>query len=131
MSFFRCRCGHIITDSTDRLPYKAYVRVDADGHDPVAALARMLGDFIEARSHGEQRAFLSTIYSPKWVDIVDQKDLVAIFDDLIDEFWYRFERCLYECEECGRIWIQRDDDIFVPYLSETDVRSILASRRPT
>lgn len=48
---------------------------------------------------------------------------------MISHFQVSYDRVIYECEACGRLWIEMDDDHCAPYLPETDARHVLWSRR--
>jgi hypothetical protein len=54
MSKLGCSCGHSMPDSTDFLPYKAYLREDEDTQKPIELLAQLLSQYWEARQHGQE-----------------------------------------------------------------------------
>jgi hypothetical protein len=122
MSSFRCGCGNTITDITDFLPYKAYFLPDQDIDDALAKTMEEVAEFIEARERGEQEQYL------KEQGLFPHTSTVK--DILYHSFshpTFEFGRSMYECEECGRIWMRArpDKNMLVSYLPESDSRGIL------
>lgn len=140
MSHFRCVCGHRISDTTDCLPYKAYIRMDEDTQKPIElAMAQVVG-FIEARAAGTEAeaAFLRQCaldrgepedYAQSEVNSYLGKPLNEVLESLIFHFWNNYDHSIYECEMCGRLWVETDGNMMVSYLPQTDVRGVLWSRR--
>ena len=46
---------------------------------------------------------------------------------VIFPFWNNYDRVIYECERCGRLWVETKDGSFVSYLPQTDLRNVLWS----
>lgn len=139
MSKLACLCGHIIRDQTDFLPYKAYIREDEDTQKPIELLADTLTCYYEAREQGPEaevefirQFYLSRGESERFADMqvqyLEGKPLTTVLSDLIFPFWTNYDRTIYECEECGRLWVEMDGNHCVPYLPETDTRHVLWSR---
>ncbi len=84
MSQFPCYCGHVISDITDHLPYKAFY--------------------------------------------VASEERLATLDGM-----RAYERTMYECAECGRIWMQVTEDTndWVSYQPESGRRGTLSKRGAT
>lgn len=140
MSRFRCACGHAIVDITDFLPYKARFMRDEDSQLPNELLAQAIVELLQAREQGTQREFLIDFrirYSgdtdetaATWVDhFMKLENLQDVLEDMIFEFWWgRYEDAIYECEECGRLWLEMSDGSLVPYAPESAERHVLQSR---
>jgi hypothetical protein len=137
MSKFGCTCGHTIVDQTDFLPYMAHIREDEDTQKPVELLADLLSQYWDARQQGQEADFmrhyeLSRGATENWAEIVvrqlAEQSLSQVLADLIAPFWNNYDRTIYECEDCGRLWVQMEDGHFVAYLPETDTRHVLWSR---
>ena len=122
MSSFRCTCGNVITDITDDLPYKAYFLPDQDIDDALDNTMKEVAQFIEARECGEQDRYLR-----EHGQISHVSTLKDVLRHLFSHPTFNFGRTLYECEECGRIWMQAgpDKNMLVPYLPESASRGIL------
>lgn len=136
MSHFRCNCGHDIVDQTDFLPYKARILKDEDTEKPLDQLADILLQHLEERQQGREVEFLrqfwrSDGWTEKGAEFYAQKlagkPLSTVFSNLMAPFWNNYQRIIYECEECGRLWVQTDKNGFVPYRPETDTRHVLWS----
>lgn len=71
-------------------------------------------------------------YGPSADSIVEElasKPLQDVLEYLIFTFWTSYDRFIYECESCGRLWLETDAIHYAPYLPETDERHLLRSRR--
>lgn len=137
MSKFGCTCGHTIKDQTDCLPYKGYIREDEDVQKPIELLADVLARFIEAREQGQEAAFIHQfelsrgeleIYARHTVERLAGKPMSEVLSELIFPFWSNYDRVIYECEICGRLWVQLGDNSYVAYQPETHERHVLWSR---
>ena len=136
VSHLKCLCGHTITDRTDFLPYKAYIRKDEETEKPVQLLAGALAQYWEAREHGTDADFIRS-FSIQWgrgtgfgdweIDRLMGSPLAEVLSALISMVWNDFERDMYECEECGRLWLQAGVQRWVSYAPEMADRHILQS----
>lgn len=140
MSKLFCLCGHTIRDQTDCLPYMARILPDEDTEKPIDLFAQAVTGLLDAHAQGPEqvRAFLIRFHvehgdSPNaaahWVDafIPSNSSLESLVSTLLFPYWTRYQRILYECENCGRVWIQVEGNHFVPYAPESDRRGVLHS----
>lgn len=123
----RCLCGNIIVDQTDNLPYKGEFFADQDYDAYYGSLIDFLTAFITARESGKEEEFIEEHFTsayPKNVKLLD------IINDTIAASSAAFNHTMYECEVCGRIWMQTiaRNNVFVPYFPETEYRGILRGR---
>lgn len=124
MSKWPCTCGHIIADSTDYLPYKGYFRADQD-QDEYYSVIDQLAEFIHAREIGEQERFFARHYGGKPPTKTDVKDVIT---SILARSRSRLERIMYECEQCGRLWIDYPQgQTMLAYHPEHDQRGILGT----
>jgi hypothetical protein len=143
MSKLGCMCGHNISDQTDFLPYKAYIREDEDIQKPIELLADILARYYEARQQGQGDEFVKEFeigrgepedYAAIQAKYLHDKPLRDVLFHLIYPFWNNFDRSIYECERCGRLLVELEDGksveggIFVTYQPETGTRHVLWSR---
>jgi hypothetical protein len=137
MSHFGCTCGHSIHDQTDFLPYKARIRADEDTEKPIELLADTLSQHWEARQHGQEAEFIRQVelsrgetegYAELIVNHLHGKPSSEVLCHFIYSFWNKYDCTLYECEECGRLWVETERNRFASYLPETDTRHVLWSR---
>lgn len=137
MSKLGCRCGHTIVDQTDNIPYKAFIRTHEDTEQPIDLLTELLAQFVEAREHGTERDVLISFFkshwrmqeagAASWAERRIANGLPDMLFSLIWPFWNKHDRDIYECESCGRLWVQVEGNHFAPYLPETETRSLLRS----
>ncbi len=142
MSRMGCVCGHVIRDQTDDLPYKARILADEDTQRPRELLAQAIIDLLEARRQGPdaERDYLIRFRvafinddeenAANSVDkYLNRTDLIQVLDEVIFAFWTRYERQIYECEQCGRLYLPDPTrrNHYLPYLPEDGQRGVLAS----
>jgi len=104
MSKLLCDCGHVIVDQTDDLPYKA--------------------EFIPAQLEEE----IFTALEPA---IIDENSMESIAGRVSWVYASR-SRSMYQCENCGRILLQRGKkNSFASFVPEdAHGRGILAAHVP-
>ena len=76
MSKLQCKCGHVVSDQTDDLSYKGEVIADQDWEGVWGAIALR--------------------YASRSDELVD----------FITSVRLEFSRDVYECQGCGRLWVQ-------------------------
>ncbi|GCE09498.1 hypothetical protein [Dictyobacter aurantiacus] len=125
---FQCDCGHIIRDQTDYLPYKATFIPDEDEEAVFGAVTRSLEAFIIARESGKQDDFLRVRFGEGYLQALTTHDILS---DLLIELT-RSARFIYECEICGRVFIQKQSEygknVYGTYIPEDNIRGVLQSQ---
>lgn len=124
MSKMRCLCGHTIVDQTVPLLYKAEFIADADFEGYSDRFFTFVADLVKAR---EQDVFLSNNFGENYPRDLDVSSIVS--DDLVG-LRVVYGHTMYECENCGRLWIQPDPEKnrFVSYVPEEETRGVLRGR---
>jgi hypothetical protein len=123
----RCLCDAQIVDQTDFLPYKAAFVPDEDLERYQEPMIRFAADLARAWVDGQREAFLDAHFARSYPRDLDIKSLLS-------DFWTRqsvaYERRMYECEECGRLYVQTrpDKNEYVTYLPEDAARGVLRGR---
>jgi hypothetical protein len=124
MSQLVCKCGHIIIDQTDFLPYKAryYSDEDSKAYDETIDI---VADFMIAREEGRENDILMKSDAGD----SERTKLSFAIARMFARYHIGFSHIMYECEQCGRLWIQPQpgENSFVSYLPETDTREVLRS----
>lgn len=131
-----CPCGNALSDVTDDLPYKAYLRTDQDIEQPLDEMAQTIVGLLAARERGEEGQYLAQVYRkrgyrPEGIDLLvsdmEKRGLAVTVAEILYAWWNQHERTMWECGECGRLLVQRGPGIyeFKPYLPESQVRGIL------
>ncbi|HKV84584.1 MAG TPA: hypothetical protein VJN88_08510, partial [Ktedonobacterales bacterium] len=116
------------------------LREDEDVQKPIELLADVLVRFLDARQRGQQDEFIREFemqcgeegHSAEfWVRQLQGKPLSEVFFSLIFPFWNNYDRDVYECERCGRLWLplgKPRNRRWVSYLPESDERHVLWSQ---
>lgn len=98
MSSLRCKCGHIIHDSTDYIGYKGHIIPDQDEGDYFDRVEEIIKS-----------------------DNPDKNSLMRDFLCAIND------RIIYQCTECGRLYIEENNKLFCFKPENHDNKSILKS----
>lgn len=118
MSKLGCICGHVIRDQTDRLPYKAGFLRDFDREMVFDAIERECESLVAAVVVGDREAWLQRHYGG-----IYPRDLPngAVFHDFVLCLLTEYMGTAYECEACGRLWVQRPgtDNEFAAFVPES------------
>jgi len=100
----RCDCGHVISDSTDHLPYKCELLPD-DGtwenvHEPIV---QGLLDFAQSIAPGDREGWLSRHFGEGYPRDIDNESILSDF------IAARLLRGLtaYQCTVCGMVLIPK------------------------
>ena len=126
MSKLTCTCGHVIIDQKENLPYKGEYIADQDYEEIFEEFFPFLSELIVAREQGKINEFLER----KFTDLYPKDlELQSIISDAFP--LTKYERTMYECEVCGRLWVETEihSNNFVSYLPETSIRGIFKSQR--
>ena len=102
----RCDCGHVISDSTDGLPYKCDLLPD-DGywdnvHEPIV---QGVLDFAQAIASGDRDGWLARHFGVGYPRDLDDESVIS---DFIAALTSRGPTA-YQCTECGSILIPKRD----------------------
>lgn len=95
---FYCGCGRRISDTTDYISYKAHIVADQDWFDFLDRIA----DAIESGESNRQK----------------------VIDELYNDTIY-IDKGMYQCPECGRIFIDGEDNYLHSFIAEEPVRTNL------
>jgi hypothetical protein len=114
VSKFGCTCGHVIRDQTDNLPYKGQVLKDQDHEAFFAGTADTLVEYLAGVRSGDLAEWHS-----KWPFLRGKTDEHVAWA-LLGWFWRKFKVDVYECEQCGRLWVQEgtESQRFIPFIPE-------------
>lgn len=128
-----CVCGNMIRDQTDNIPYKARFIADEDHILFWEGLVDTVLALIKARDEGKLAEFVDTFWAPGVARRTDLSKLDFLVLRVVVRFG-RLQNVMYECERCGRLWIEELPDEsgavgFLSYLPETPARGALRSHR--
>ncbi|WP_022803285.1 hypothetical protein [Deinococcus ficus] len=118
---FACRCGHVIKDQTDGLPYKGWVT--RDKHEALmAAASKRIEDFLQATLAGTRHAWVAAHFGEDYARAVTPDE--AVIFDLLSTAMDPVRLPLYSCDQCGRLWL-RSHNRLLSYLPEDGERGVL------
>jgi len=108
MSHIRCVCGHRISDITDFLPYKAYFLPDQDIEEAMEKSIEEAAQFADEWERGEHAGWLREQLEPYLKEHGLGATIKFIAQHTFNHPTFKFGRPMYECEECGRLWLQKE-----------------------
>src|SRR5208337_1153392 len=115
LSKFLCTCGHTIRDQSDFLSFKGRILKDFDEHAFMGALSRECEALVNAVAAGDREAWLRRHFLESY-----PRDLShgSVVHDYFNGLFVEHLVTVYECEECGRLWVQRSvsDNQFVAFV---------------
>ncbi len=129
MSTLGCRCGYTIRDDMYNLSYKGRIRRDQDEDFFHETVTRQLVLLMAATSPEGREAWISHNFLPGYPQDADNEGMIS---DFLWGLEVRLMVILYECENCGRLWLQEEpgSDKYVPYSPEIrEPHRLLASTR--
>jgi len=98
MSKLGCKCGHVIRDQTDDLAYKGTLIPDQEIFTFLNDSAERVAGFVKALLDGRREEWCGSYYR----GFSDEDIILAVFRM---EYFKRM-RDVYQCENCGRLWLQ-------------------------
>jgi len=102
MSKLGCQCGHVISDTTDFIAYKARFLRDEDS-EILDLINADICSFMEAYKEGKKAEWISN-YFGKNADKNMRNDWVIM--NIQSHYEVPHEGVMYQCEKCGRIKIE-------------------------
>ena len=100
---FACECGHVIRDQTDYLPYKASVLRDQDDERFWDGVNDALAAFVAAVGAGRRDTWVTERFGPDY-----RGSDALVIQNLLLGPWIQYTVHAYECEACGRLYVERE-----------------------
>ncbi len=129
MSALRCKCRHTIRDRRDFLSYKGEVRRDQDSEEFWETACNELALLVSAVVESRRDEWIGRQFLPGYpLDGPDER-LISDFLCMLNN---KIASKVYECEVCGRLWMQKQPgvNVYYSYRPDTDdTNRVLASAR--
>jgi hypothetical protein len=118
LSKLLCICGHVIHDQTDFLPYKGRILKDYDQEAVSAGITRECEALADAVATGDREAWLRRHFLEGYPRELSDS---SVFHDFLLGLCVEYLVTVYECEQCGRLWVQKgvSDSQFIPFVPES------------
>lgn len=103
----QCSCGHTILDLKENLPYKAHIVRDQDEAAFCATVAKTVSGLARAIEAGNREKWIAR-QLPPGARLSGNRDAIleGIMESLVFRIQQKYSLAAYECEECGRVFIQ-------------------------
>ena len=121
-----CLRGHVIVDQTNHLPSKGAFLVDEDDEAAWGKFSAFCAELVQARENGRQKEYITQRFGEEYPLDLQLEDIIS---DSLGSLRAVFGHRMYECEQCGRLWLQpiASKNHSISYLPETVERGILRS----
>ncbi len=129
MSKLGCKCGHVIQDNTDYLPYRGSVLRHQDTDCFYDTASRELALFASAVAVGKRAEWINRHFLPGYPHDISDDSVISDFLNMLD---VELATLIYECENCGRLWVQIAPGAksYVPFSPDDgEVHRVLVSAR--
>ena len=103
MSKLLCSCGHVIVDQTDDLPYKARLVRDSDAGEFLEAVAAGAAGLADSVANGTVEQRVDTAFGSGYPRDLGTADM---FSDFVTGEDLKIRRDVYQCEKCGRLYVE-------------------------
>ena len=113
MSKFQCTCGHVIVDNGRFAHIKGLILRDQSFDVAYEQPSATVAEFIRAVSEGKRKEWIESFYGRPYFEISDS----SVVFDIMNWANLRCGLDVYQCEACGRIYIERE-----PYQSSGSLR---------
>ncbi len=110
------------------MPYKGEYFADEDYEESYGKFIRFVAALVESEDQEERHTLLTSYFRNGYpLDI----SVSSIISDALTSIRVAFGHTLYECEQCGRLWLQYipGTKAYVSYIPETEIRGVLRSRK--
>lgn len=103
MSKLKCRCGHIIVDQTDNLTYKADILPDQSFDRFLDSIDLIIKEFLNAEKNNDRQEWIKRNFNADYPDNLNDSQMLG---DLVTNRYTNLFKKIYQCENCGRLFIQ-------------------------
>lgn len=116
MSKLACHCGHIIRDQSDQLPFKATVIRDRDEGRLLEKIGEAAVDLVAAAKEGNIDQLIANRFGPNW-----RPSFRVAVEEIVTQPYTGEISIAYECEACGRLWLNRKgSNAFLSYSPDSN-----------
>ena len=118
MSKLGCKCGHTIVDQEDSLSHKAQLIPDKCFDEFFDRIELAIKELIEATKNGKREDWIKKNFSvpPYPMDLREEQ----MIDDIFGNYYFDLSKDVLQCEKCGRIYVEKENNRFISFLPEDD-----------
>lgn len=108
MSKMACRCGGTIRDNLIPCPTEGWILRDQDQDAHSDGIAKDLRGFFAAVGEGRRAEWIASYFSPQYPPDISDDEVVV---DILGIHERRRQLSVAECEQCGRLWVQKEPGV--------------------
>lgn len=107
MSKLGCKCGNVISDTTDDIPYKGVIIRDQDMERVFDdGISKDVDEFIKAISQGKREEWVRGYFLSGYP--FSEVSNLEVISDIISRRFIERKLDVYQCMSCGSVKIQND-----------------------
>lgn len=108
MSMIACLCGGTIRDNLIPCATEGWILRDQDEEAYYDQACREIARFVAAIRAGQRDTWIAEFFSAQYPAEVSDEGIV---NDILCCYKRPFFLSVAECEQCGRLWVQREPDV--------------------
>jgi hypothetical protein len=101
---FKCTCGHTVIDNGQFDHIKGQVLRAQSFQATYEQPSDSIAEFIQAVVAGKRKEWIESFYGQPYFEIADS----SVVFDIIDHARHRTALDIYQCEACGRLYVERE-----------------------
>jgi type III secretory pathway component EscR len=109
MSKFKCTCGNVISDTVYPSKTEAWLYTEEDGEIFETEIEERFYEFLKSVLDGKRQEYIEKYFDTQYYP-ADIKDNEVISDSLT-QLLRKYTMSICECENCGRIHVQKKPGI--------------------
>ena len=130
MSRLLCECGYVIYDHSLRLDYKARLISDQEVDDFFSWITNEIQEYVVAAQEGRTGQWmLDKGFGKRYIDL--GLDHGNVLHDYIYAKFLDKQKDVYECMQCGRLHIERENNSFLSFFPKNSLFNALFKSIPS
>ncbi|KXX69236.1 hypothetical protein [Flammeovirga sp. SJP92] len=119
MSQLKCKCGNVLSDVSDSLPYKGEIIPDRAFYNFLDKVENFIETLIEATNSGKRIEWIRKHFSS--LSYPEDLDDTQMLCDIHGNYYSKIKKDIYQCDKCNRLWIQQNNtETFISFVPESD-----------
>ena len=109
MGKFACHCGYIISDTVYPCSLIGQLKWQTETESESQERNSDVKDFLAAVESGSDKDWVKNYFAGRYFEMYpDQITIGDVIEDITSRAEHKEGRCVYQCPECERLYIQRE-----------------------
>jgi len=122
MSKFACTCGHIISDGQYPNEVTGLLLSNKSGESFFEAISDTIDDYLRHAANSDVEGWRKKHFNEMYPPDISAGGMIH---DVLTSRFFDLTLATMECDECGRLWVQRspDENHYHAYSADDDAKS--------